>query len=102
MFNLDGYKSGHCHTYNPDETYRPGSAGNFYALLGDGFSEIEEMGGYSIFLHSTKVLELVTLRKIKIYINSVQHFWPSEDLKSITGQSSEILLDWGEYVKVRK
>jgi len=57
MFSLNGWKSGHCYTYMPDELYLPGSDGNFYALLEDGFKEIDQLGGYNVYLHSEKVFK---------------------------------------------
>ena len=57
MFSLNGWKSGHCYTYMPDELYLPGSDGNFYALLEDGFKEIDQLGGYNVYLHPDKVFK---------------------------------------------
>ena len=57
MFSLNRWKSGHCYTYMPDELYLPGSDGNFYALLEDGFKEIDQLGGYNVYLHSEKVFK---------------------------------------------
>ena len=67
LFDLNPYKGGLCHTYNPPRETPPGVAGHFYAWLGNkGKLFIESnLLGFEIFLHDK------------------DQFWPGPDMKRI-------------------
>ena len=57
MFDLDPWKSGHCHTYTSTDHFTTGKQGNLYAFLGDGMETSRlSLRGYYIYIHSAKVM----------------------------------------------
>ena len=64
LFHLNQWDAGHCHTYSPNETFSIRAHGQFYALIGDGLTKekYNELGGYQIYLHSSKVIHKFQLK----------------------------------------
>ena len=58
IFNINSWGGGHCHTYNPNETYLPGRPGNFIARLGPGI-QTDSLCGHNIHLHSKKASQQI-------------------------------------------
>ena len=57
MFDLDPWKSGHCHTYTSTDHFTTGKQGNLYAFLGDGMETSRlSLRGYYIYIHSAEVM----------------------------------------------